>query len=118
MPPDALLGLPSSVAAIPILARPPSPHSARQGTCPKPLIKPFVIPAAPQPPISLPKFPSLVAKLKVPDNLEAYEEVLKEKDRHAAELQRQLDAALHEVKKMRGFMEEVGVRLIKGSHRA
>jgi hypothetical protein len=113
--------LPSSVAAIPILARPPSPRSARQGACPKsPLspIKPFVIPAAPQPPISLPKFPSLVAKLKVPDNLEAYEEVLKEKDQHAAELQRRLDAALHEIKKMRGFMEEVGMRLIKGPHRA
>jgi hypothetical protein len=50
--------------------------------------------------------------------LEAYEEVLKEKDQHAAELQRRLDAALHEIKKMRGFMEEVGMRLIKGPHRA
>ena len=119
LPPNTLQpGSSSDKATIPTLAR---ARSAQQGASTKPPltpIKPFIIPDAPQPPISLPKFPSLVAKLRVPDNLEAYEEVLKEKDRHAAELQRRLDAALHEIKKMRGFMEEVGMRLIKGPYRS
>ena len=121
LPQNIHLGSSSVKSTIPTPAGPLSPCSVRQGAPPKPpltLIKPFIIPADPQPPISLPKFPSLVAKLKVPDNLEAYEEVLKEKDQHAAELQHRLDAALHEIKRMRSFMEDMGMRLIKGPHRA
>lgn len=116
LPPDTLLGLSSDKATIPTPARPLSPRSAWQGAPPKP--PPLIIPVAPQPLVSLPKFASLVTKLKVPDNLEAYEKVLKEKDQQAAELQCRLDAALHEIQKMQGFMEEVGMRLIKGPYRS
>jgi hypothetical protein len=45
---------------------------------------------------------------------------MKEKNKmakHAAELQKQLDAALLENKKMCGFMKETGMHLIRGPRR-
>ena len=76
---------------------------------------------APQLRISIPNsLPSLTAKLKTPPSVETYEEIMKEKNKmakHAAELQKQLDAALLENKKMRGFMEETGMHLIRGPRR-
>jgi hypothetical protein len=56
-----------------------------------------------------PKFlPSLTAKLKTPPRAETFEEIVIEKNKmakHAAELQKRLDAA-----------EEVGIHLIRGPH--
>jgi len=125
VPRDPVLGPPSSKLAISSLVRPSGPSSTRLGPTapiqPLPTIRPFATSPAPQLRISIPNFlPSLTAKLKTPPSMETYEEIVKEKNKmakHAAELQKQLDAALLENKKMRSFMEETGMLLIRGPQR-